>query len=268
VALVARVDYGGWMASAYDRGRGLGPAAVAAWEAAATPFLRSGPDGPVLDLGAGTGRFSGLLAAWSGRRVVAVEPAGAMATQAGDRARDSSDVGVVVGGAESIPLREGSVGVAWLSQVIHHIPDLGQAARELARVVRAGGHVLLRGSLGREGSSGGGAGGDYVIYHYFPAAGRVADGFPNVGRVTEAFGSAGFEVTLTTKVAQPTTPSLRSLYERTVARADSTLAAIDDDDFAAGLDVLRRDAEAAPERAPTPVIDHLDFVVLRSAVRA
>jgi SAM-dependent methyltransferase len=263
---MARVDYGGWMAHAYDRGRGLGPEAVEAWEAAATPFLRSSPDGPVLDLGAGTGRFSGLLAAWSGRPVVAIEPAEAMATQAWARTRDASDVGVAVGGAESIPLRDGSVGVAWLSQVIHHVPDLGRAARELARVVRPGGHVLLRGSLGREGS-GGSAGDHFVIYRYFPAAGRVADGFPSAGRVVDTFGAAGLVVTLATKVAQLTAPSLRGLYERTVARADSTLAAIDDDDFAAGLAALRRDAEAEPEQAPTPVIDHLDFLVLRSAVR-
>jgi SAM-dependent methyltransferase len=263
---VARVDYGGWMADAYDRGRGLGAPALAAWEAAATPFLRSAPSGPVLDLGAGTGRFSGHLASWSGRRVVAVEPAEAMATQASAQAGEAPDVGVVVGDAESIPLRDASVGIGWLSQVVHHIPDLERAARELARVVRPGGHVLLRGSLGRTGS-GGGAGDDYVIYRYFPAAGRVADGFPGVGRVVEAFGSAGFEVTLTTKVAQLTAPSLRHLYERTVARADSTLAAIDDDAFAAGLEALRRDAESEPAHAPTPVVDNLDFVVLRATGR-
>jgi SAM-dependent methyltransferase len=263
---MARVDYGGWMANAYDRGRGLGPAAVEAWGAAATPFLRSAPDGPVVDLGAGTGRFSGHLADWSGRRVIAVEPAEAMAAQAASRAREAPDVGVVVGGAESIPLRDGSAGAAWLSQVIHHIPDLGRAARELARVVRPGGHVLLRGSLGR-GGSGGGGGGDYVIYRYFPAAGRVADGFPDASLVVDTFGAAGFEVVLTTKVSQLTAPSLRRLYERTVVRADSTLAAIDDDEFAAGLEALRRDAEAEAERAPTPVVDHLDFVVLRAAAR-
>jgi ubiquinone/menaquinone biosynthesis C-methylase UbiE len=258
---MARVDYGGWMAQAYDRGRGLGPEAVEAWRAAASPHLRSGPDGPLLDLGAGTGRFSGLLAAWSGRRVVAVEPAEAMAAQAEARARETADVDVVVGDAGSIPLRDGCVGVAWLSQVVHHIPDLGQAARELARVVRSDGHVLLRGSLGGVGATAGAAG-DYVIYRYFPAAGRVADGFPSASRVARAFGDAGFEVTLATKVAQLTAPSLRSLYERTIARADSTLAAIDDEAFAAGLDALRRDADA--EHAPTPVVDHVDFIVLRA----
>jgi hypothetical protein len=43
-------------------------------------------------------------------------------------------------------------------------------------------------------------------------------------------------------------------------RADSTLAPLSDDEFAAGLAALERAATAQP--TPTPVVDHLDLLVL------
>ncbi|HET6953983.1 MAG TPA: class I SAM-dependent methyltransferase [Acidimicrobiales bacterium] len=254
---MARTDYSGRMAGAYDRGRALEAAAVEAWAAAVGPFLPRHPAGPVLDLGSGTGRFSGHLVAWAGAPVVAVEPAAAMAEQARDKG--ATGVHVAVGAAEAIPLRDGSVAAAWLSQVIHHVPDLARAAGELARVMRPGASVMLRGATGRDGD-GNAPSRDFAIYRYFPAAGAVADGFPSRRTIVDAFRGAGFVEIAATKVAQVTATSLRSLYERTCQRADSTLAAIDDD-FAAGLDALRRDAEA--ETRPTPVVDRVDLIVLR-----
>jgi ubiquinone/menaquinone biosynthesis C-methylase UbiE len=214
----------------------------------------------VLDLGAGTGRFSGHLVEWSGSPVVAVEPATAMAARTWSRG--APGVEVAVGRAESIPLRDASVKAAWLSQVIHHIDELDQAARELARVVWPGGAVLIRGALGRDDVHDG-PGGDFVLYRYFPEARRVADVFPGQRRVLEAFAAAGLVAEQVTQVSQVTASSLRDLYTRASTRADSTLAAIEDEAFAAGLAALRKDAEA--EAVVRPVIDRLDFVVLRAA---
>ena len=65
------------MAEAYLRGRNLRPEDVAAWMAAAAPYL-PGPDGRILDLGAGTGRFTAALAGASPGTVIACEPSAAM----------------------------------------------------------------------------------------------------------------------------------------------------------------------------------------------
>jgi ubiquinone/menaquinone biosynthesis C-methylase UbiE len=256
-----RADYDGWMASAYDAGRRLAPGAFEAWGDAARPFLGQVGDGPVLDLGAGTGRFSGYLAEWSGAAVVAVEPAAAMASQA--KAKGMAGVDVVAGAAESIPLRDRRVQAAWLSQVVHHIDDLDRAALELRRVVQPGGHVLIRGELRQDGAVG--ARSSNVVYRYFPAAGRVAGTFPSRQRVLDAFRTAGFVEVRSTTVSQVTAASLRELHRRISTRADSTLAALDDDTFAAGLEALEREVRA--EASPTPVVDRLDFVVLRLPTR-
>jgi hypothetical protein len=65
-----------------------------------------------------------------------------------------------------------------------------------------------------------------------------------------------------TTVAQTTAASLREFYVRLSTRADSTLAALDDDMFTAGLQALERDARS--ETSPTPIVDRLHFTVLRS----
>ena len=253
-----RADYEGWMAGAYDEGRRLAPEALAAWGEAARPYLGAAGDGAVVDLGAGTGRFSGELARWSGGEVVAVEPTEAMAALA--RAKRQRGVRVLRARAEHLPLATGRARAVWLSQVLHHIDDLPAAAREVARVVRAGGHLLLRGEL-RDEQGAPESGVTLTIYRYFPEADRVARTFPSRTRVMGTLGAAGFAVVRVTQVAQATAGSLQAFHDRLATRADSTLAAMDDGAFAAGLARLARDAAA--EVPPRPVIDTLGFAVLR-----
>ena len=50
----------------------------------------------------------------------------------------------LAGHAAAIPVGDGQCGSAWLSTVIHHIPDLRACARELRRVLHPGERVLIR----------------------------------------------------------------------------------------------------------------------------
>jgi hypothetical protein len=59
VSVVARADYEGPMAESFDAGRTLTPEAIATWRDVLAPLLGSGSF-PVLDLGAGTARFSAI----------------------------------------------------------------------------------------------------------------------------------------------------------------------------------------------------------------
>ena len=102
---------------------------------------------------------------------------------------------------------------------------------------------------------------NYSIYRYFPAAGQVARTFPSRRRVVEALGAAGFVDEFDARVDQVTAADLGEFHAKVATRADSTLAALDDDTFAAGLAVLAR--EAARETTPTPVVDRVAFSVFR-----
>jgi SAM-dependent methyltransferase len=268
---MARVDYEGWMAEAYDAGRALSPTALDAWREAAGPYLPGpgGVAGVVVDLGGGTGRFSGELARWTGGTVVTVEAAAAMALRA--RRKAMPGVVVAVGRAEAIPLGAGSAGAVWMSQVVHHLDDLDAAARELRRVLRPGGRLLIRGEFGPDDGDGDGAvdgstRSGFAVYRWFPAAAELAGTFPSRRTVVGALGGAGFVPELATVVEQQTAGSLRELHARLATRADSTLAAIDAAAFDAGLAELEAAADAeAAAAAPTPVIDRLGFTVFRLA---
>jgi len=51
--------------------------------------------------------------------------------------------GAVVGLAERSPLADGSVDLAFSSNLLEHVPDLGHVCDEILRVVRPGGHAVL-----------------------------------------------------------------------------------------------------------------------------
>ena len=247
-----RIDYDGRIATVYDRGRALPLDALAAWRSALARYLPSWTGLPVLDLGSGTGVFSYALAEWFKIEVIGVEPAEAMRHEA-IRLRPHPRVRYLAGDAARIPLDAGSCDSAWLSTVIHHIPDLGACAQELRRVLRPGGPILIRSAFpGRlDGIN---------LFRFFPGARMVAERFPSVEATVAAFASAGFAQEHLESVPQVTAASLSAAYERVRLRADTTLESLSDEEFAQGLAAL--ELAAAKEATPAPVVDWLDLLVL------
>ena len=131
-------------ADRYDAGRSLEDDTLESWRRAiaarVTPAGRT-----VLDLGAGTGIFARAWIAWGAREVIAVEPSAAMREQAA--ARPGRGIRVMDGSAHELPAEASAIDVVWMSAVLHHVQDLDRCALEIRRVLRAGGHLLIRGYL-------------------------------------------------------------------------------------------------------------------------
>ena len=134
------LDPGTWQ----ERRRSFG--SVAAGYAALRPgypadavgFLLGDRPLRVLDLGAGTGLLTGVVLA-AGHEVVAVDPAEEMLAELQAR---HADVEALAGGAEEIPLPDGSVDAVVAGQAAHWFqPE--PAAAEMRRVLRPGGVVGL-----------------------------------------------------------------------------------------------------------------------------
>ena len=121
----------GAVADAYDRGRPTYPAEAVTW-------LMAGEAKIVLELGAGTGKLTREIVD-QGHAVFATEPDEAMLEVLKHRV---PEVSAKVAGAEEIPANDHSVDVVVAAQAFHWF-DHDRALPEIARVLRAGGHVAL-----------------------------------------------------------------------------------------------------------------------------
>ncbi|MCU1371966.1 MAG: putative methyltransferase [Ilumatobacteraceae bacterium] len=120
-------------AAAYEKGRPSYADDVVDW---LVRHLGIGPGRTVVDLAAGTGKLTRLLAATEAR-ITAIEPVDAMRDQL---VAACPGVDALSGTAESIPLPDGTVDALTVAQAFHWF-DPAVALAEIARVLRPGGSL-------------------------------------------------------------------------------------------------------------------------------
>jgi SAM-dependent methyltransferase len=237
----------------YRQGRALSDDALARWEAALAGLLPLGPAVTrVVDVGCGTARFVPLLGRLFGAPVVGVDPSLRMLAE-----REAPGGGFVAGHAEAIPLADGSVDLAFLSMIYHHI-DPAAALPELRRIVRPGGHAIVR-TATLEGLE---AAVEYL--RFFPealATNRAR--MPRRAAIVEAFAAHGFARREHRVIPTPLAAS-RAEYCRKIAhRGFSSLQLMPDDAFARGLAALERYCAAAG--ADGPIDEQVDLFLFQRA---
>jgi len=247
------IDYDS-VSARYEAGRALSESAAKTWSAVLAPFVRSSTQPRVLDLGAGTGRFADLLASSLDAAVVGVEPSTGMLAVAA-RHEKPRNVAYMAGRAERIPLGDSTCDLAWLSHVWHHIRDRQACAHELSRVVRTGGHVLVRGTFADR------LNGFPTLFQFWPAARSICEQLPPVSETVGIFEAHGFTLEDHQRIEQETAGSLREFAQRTRSRADSALMLIPDSEFDEGQAAI--DRAAAVERRPVPVVEVIELLVFR-----
>jgi ubiquinone/menaquinone biosynthesis C-methylase UbiE len=111
--------------------------------------------GRVLDVGCGPGTAA-RLAARRGAVVIGVDPSPVMLRFARwiSAARRAHGLDWRVGRAESLPLEDGSVTVAWAISTVHHWDDPSAGLEEIRRVLAPAGQVLLAERLVQPGARG------------------------------------------------------------------------------------------------------------------
>ena len=114
---------------------------------------RPGPFARALEIGAGTGYFTlNLLQAGVIREAVCADISpGMLAALAGNARRLGLEVDTVACDAAALPFEDGSFDLVLGHAVLHHLPALDRAFRELHRVLRPGGTLFFAGEPSREG---------------------------------------------------------------------------------------------------------------------
>jgi SAM-dependent methyltransferase len=252
---MARISYDEQTAAAFKAVREVPRDGLSEWRDAVRRHLRPSRGMTLVDIGAGTGAFAAAFSDWFDLNVLAVEPSPAMR----DQIPRTPAIQVLEGNAGALPLPDESADAAWLSLVIHHIPDLGVAAREIRRVLRPGAPVLIRqGFPGRV---------DKVeLVRWFPETARAVDTYPSVEETCNAFAIAGFHEDALEQVRETYPTSLADFLGQldTFRDADTTMRSLTEDEFLRGKERLRRAVQRAGGAADQETrSNRLDLLVLR-----
>lgn len=235
----------------YDRARDHGPAVLRLWMDDVRDAVRGrGRIRTILDLGCGTGRFSGGLAETFRAVVIGIDPSIRMISQAWSK--HGNRVRAAVGTGEDLPVPDGRIDLVFLSMVFHHFASPERVATECRRVLRDGGVVYLRaGTVDRAPT--------YPCGPFFPASvPLMEETLPTCARVREVFEHAGFRTLAEGLVVQQIADTHSTYADKLAAGGDSVLARLDARDFDAGLSRLR---EHAARNDPEPVTESIDRFV-------
>ena len=236
-------------AEAYDRFMGRYSAQLAG------PFVeRSGlsPGDRALDVGCGPGVLTGPLVELLGAdHVAAIDPSEPFVAAARER---FPDVDVRQGSAEQLPYDDGVFDAALAQLVVHFLQDPVAGVREMARVTKPGGHVLVsswdhgggRGPLslfGRAAQS--------FLADPPPTDRRTGEVEGDLDRVaTEAGLVEVWPFTLTVSVRYETFEDWWQPYTLGVGPAGDTVSGLDEAHRAAFADHLREQLPAPPFELP------------------
>src|SRR5579885_2664420 len=114
------------------------------WKGLAEALLRLMPPMVIADLGAGEGTISQLMAQRA-KRVIAIDNSEKM-VEFGSELAKKHGIGNLeyrLGDLEDVPIRSGTVDLAFLSQALHHAVHPERAIAEAWRIVKPGGRIAV-----------------------------------------------------------------------------------------------------------------------------
>jgi SAM-dependent methyltransferase len=225
------------LAADYDR---LRPRSSAPTELGTATFEHLRGCRRLIDVGCGTGQFAVSAANGLGARVWGVDPSAEMLEQA--RARPGATrVGWRRAAAERLPFKDAWFDAAHAHLVVHLLPDRGRALGEMARVLSAGGRlVIVTFELDHFER--------FFLNPYFPSIPAIdRERFPDPELLLAELGDVGFTALQRRRVAQPVSAGAPDVLERVRGRYISTLHLIDPAEYRRGLTRLEADVAGGTE---------------------
>jgi len=188
----------------------------------------------ILDFGCGTGNYLYAMKTLAGANVYGVEPSAGMREKALAKGLD-----VRQGDHAGIPFEAGFFDFIYMTDVIHHVPDLGVMFSELDRVLKPGGFICVVTESHRQLET-------RFWVRYFPTTVAVEKKrYPDIPDIVMAAKTAGLVdcKTIITDIDSEVTIS-EDFVKLVENKGFSMFRLIDDADYQAGLAALKKDYAA------------------------
>jgi SAM-dependent methyltransferase len=157
-----------------------------------------------------------------------------------------------------VPLPDASCDLAVLFLSWHHVADNPRGAAELARVLRPGGAMFVRGTFGDRVP-------DLSWHRFFPEARAVEERiFPRLDDTVDLFAAAGLEEAACRRVELRRVESMAAWAERLRTRSISTFEHMSPDQIEVGF--ARLGHAVAEHERDVEFVDGADLLVLRRRV--
>lgn len=210
-------------------------------------FLEELPGSPrlnVLDIGCGTGNYTDLLQKITrtrGWQVYGIDPSEGMIEKA---RRKNGDIIFQQGKAEDLLWAHDFFDFIYMTDVIHHIPDIHRIFHEIHRVLKSGGKVCIVTQSHRQIAA-------RPIARFFPGTVRVdRERYPNIHEIHAAAHSASLLFFRQEVLFEGDAIELNVEYLELVRKKGySMLHLITDQEYQAGLEELERALQKGPIQA-------------------
>jgi ubiquinone/menaquinone biosynthesis C-methylase UbiE len=212
-------------------------------------FLDEFPDKQalhVLDIGCGTGNYTDLLQKVTqarGWQIYGIDPSEGMIAKA---RKKNSQIVFQHGNAENILWMHDTFNFVYMTDVIHHIPDIHKALAEIQRVLKINGKVCIVTQSHRQIEA-------RPIAQFFPATVRVdKERYPDIHEILDAAQIAGLTFLKQEVLFQGDPIQLDRKYLKLVQKKGySMLHLITEGEYDAGLHLLENALQNGPIQART-----------------
>ena len=184
----------------------------------------------VLDVGCGTGNNTTLLASSVQARVIGLDISYGMLQKAYEK---QSQIPLVQAPADCIPLASESLDFVFMTEVLHHLPDIYSTTHEIYRVLKNSGLLCIVTQSHKQIDQ-------RLTSRFFPATAAVdKERYPDIDVIEEHLFKAGFSAVNPKQYTYSPVRLSVEYLETVKKRGFSMLHKISRDDYEKGLEDLR-----------------------------
>ena len=185
----------------------------------------------ILDFGCGTGNFTYAVKKLTSADIYGVEPSDGMREKAA-----AKEINVRKGNHSSIPFHDSFFDFIYMTEVIHHVPDMKMMFAEFYRVLKSGGLVCILTESHKQLET------RFWVKHFPSIVAVEKKRYPDIPDIAVAAKSAGFdEYKVVVTDAERNITVSADFMKLVENKGFSMFRLIDEVDYQAGLTALKKD---------------------------